>query len=237
MYFTDDWKIRRDLTLNLGIRYEIDTPPSDLYGRSTNFIPSTGQIAVSNPANIPNFTQVVASQNLQNLVVPGSQLGLPQPLIYTFYKGLAPRVGFAWLLFGNSRTVLRGGYGIFYSGTELNSIRNGLDNTFPVVLAQSFAHVATAPLDLTLASPWNQALAKLTGTTTSAGYEVHAPTGYLQSYSLKLERDIGHGIVFEAGFVGSKGTHLGPAVQSEPASVFACDVQGDRHFPRLPFQN
>ena len=52
------------------------------------------------------------------------QLGLPPALIDTFYKGLAPRVGFAWQVLGNSRTVIRGGYGIFYSGTELNSIRN-----------------------------------------------------------------------------------------------------------------
>ena len=209
LFITDDWKIRHNLTLNLGLRYEIDTPPSDLYGRSTNFIPSTGQIAVSNPANIPDFTQLVAAQGLQKLVVPGSQLGLPSALIYTDYKGFAPRVGFAWLPFRNSRTVLRGGYGIFYAGTELNSIRNSLDNTFPLVLSQSFAHVAAAPNDITLANPWNQALAKLSGTTTSAGYEVHAPMGYLQSYSMKMERQIGHAIVFEAGFVGSKGTHLG----------------------------
>ena len=209
LFFTDDWKIRRDLTLNLGLRYEIDTPPSDLYGRSTNFIPATGQIAVSNPANVPNFTQIVAAQNLQNTVVPGSMLGLPKALIYTDYKGFAPRVGFAWQVLGNSRTVLRGGYGIFYSGTETNSIRTGLDDTFPIVLSQTFAHVATAPNDITLASPWPQSLAKLGGTTTSAGYEVRAPMGYLQSYSLKLERDLGHGMVFEAGFVGSKGTHLG----------------------------
>ena len=83
----------------------------------TNFIPQTGQIAVSNPSNVPNFTQVVASQGLQNLVVPGSQLGLPPALIYTDYKGFAPRVGFAWQVLGNTRTVIRGGYGIFYAGT------------------------------------------------------------------------------------------------------------------------
>lgn len=208
-YFTDDWKIRRDLTLNLGLRYEIDSPPSDLYGRMTNFIPTTGQIAVADPSNIPNFTQVVTSQKLQNTVVPGQQLGLPNALIYTYYKGFAPRVGFAWRPFGADKTVIRGGYGIFYAGSETNSIRNLLDNTFPVVLAQTFSRVAATPSDLTLATPWNQKIAALSGTTTAAGYEYRAPLGYSQSYSLKFERDIGHGMVIEAGFVGSKGTHLG----------------------------
>jgi hypothetical protein len=231
LYVTDDWKVRHNLTLNLGLRYEVDTPPADLYGRSTNFIPSAGVIAVSNPANVPNFTQVVAAQGLQNLVVPGSTLGLPTALIYTFYKGFAPRVGFAWRPFANDRTVIRGGYGIFYSGTELNSIRNSLDNTFPIVLAQSFAHVAAAPNDLTLANPWNQALAKLAGTTTSAGFEVHAPVGYLQSYSLKIEREIGHAVVFEAGYVGSKGTHLGQEYNLNQPLYSIASYQATGTFP------
>jgi hypothetical protein len=208
VFMTDDWRIRHDLTLNLGLRYEVDTPPSDLYGKMTNFLPDYGVIAVDNPASIPNFTQVVAAQNMQNMVVPMSQLGL-STLIKTYYRGFAPRVGWAWRPFASDTTVIRGGYGIFYSGTELNSIRNSLDNTFPIVLAQSFARVTTNPDAITLSNPWNQAIATLSGTTTSSGYERKAPVGYVQEYSFKLEREIGRGMVFEAGFVGSKGTHLG----------------------------
>src|SRR5262249_23164210 len=58
-FFTDDGKIRRDPPLNLGVRYEVDSPPADLYGRVTNFIPSMGVVAVGNPANIPNYDQLV----------------------------------------------------------------------------------------------------------------------------------------------------------------------------------
>jgi hypothetical protein len=207
-FFTDDWKIRRDLTLNLGLRYEIDTPPFDVYGRSTNFIPQYGELAVANPANIPNYSQsLAANPTIANLVVPGSQLHLPQALIYTNYKGYAPRVGFAWRPFGSQKTVIRGGYGIFYSGELLNDVRNALDNVFPVVIAPSFANVATNPNALTLASPWSSSLATLAQT--ANGYQSRPGNPYLQSYNFTVEREIGRGAVFEGAFVGSKGTNLG----------------------------
>ena len=68
--------------------------------------------------------------------------------------------------------VIRGGYGIFAAGQLLNDLRNGLDNTFPMVLAQTFAHVTTNPNALIMSDPWPQALAALGGTTTSTGYEL-----------------------------------------------------------------
>jgi hypothetical protein len=204
-FFTDDWKIRHDLTLNLGARYEIDGPPGDLYGRQTNFIPQYGDVFVGNPANVANYAQLIASNPTGAHTLPASANGFPQSLIYTNYKGFAPRVGFAWRMFGSSKTVLRGGYGIFYTGEALNNIRNGLDNVFPVVIAPSFSRVTSPLLGPTLASPWGGA-----GTlgTTATGYPLHPPNSYMQSFNLTLERELGKWVVFEGAFVGSKGTHL-----------------------------
>jgi hypothetical protein len=133
--------------------------------------------------------------------------GLPRSLVYTDYKGLAPRVGFA--LLARRGLVLRGGYGIFYAGQLLNDVRNGLDNTFPMVLAYNYARVATDVTALTLSNPWNPARGTQTGTATSTGFQLKAPMGYLQSYNLTVERDLGKSTVLEIGYVGSKGTHLG----------------------------
>jgi hypothetical protein len=204
-FFTDDWKIRRDLTLNLGARYEVDSPPADLYGRVTNFIPSLGVVAVGNPANIPNYDQSIAANPTGAFTEPASKLGIPQSLIYTNYNGLAPRVGFAWRVLGGSKTVVRGGYGIFYTGEQLNNIRNGLDNVYPAVLAPSFSRVTSPVLGPTVANPWG-GVGSLG--TTATGYPLHPNNSYLQSYNLTLERELGKWVVFEGAYVGSKGTHL-----------------------------
>jgi hypothetical protein len=208
-FFNDDWKVTHSLTLNLGMRYEIDTPPGDKYNREANFIPALDKIIVSSDKNVPNLSQMVQDAGLTGRVGLAKDYGLPSTLVYTNYKNFAPRFGFAWRPFHNDRTVLRGGYGIFYSGNLLNDVRLGLETAFPFSNNLTFNRVAANPTGFTLTNPWPAALAKLGGTQTSTGFQLHAPTGYLQSYNLTVERDIGRGAVLEVGYVGSKGTHLG----------------------------
>jgi hypothetical protein len=205
LFFADDWKIRHDLTLNLGMRWEADSPPSDLYGRMTNYLPQYGEVAVGDPANIPNYDHLLATNPTGPYIVSADKLGIPHSLIYTNYLGFAPRMGFAWRVFGSSRTVIRGGYGIFMTGEQLNNIRNGLDNVFPAVIAPSFSRVTSPVLGPTLENPWGG-----TGTlgATATGYPLHPNNSYLQSYNFTLERELGRWVVFEGAFVGSKGTHL-----------------------------
>ena len=140
--------------------------------------------------------------------MPASAYDLPQSLIYTNYKGFAPRVGFAWRAFGSQKTVLRGGYGIFFTGMALNILRNDLDNVFPVVIAPSFSRVAANPNALTLASPWPGGLATLG--TTAGGYPVHPPNSYMQSYNLTVEREIGRGAILEAGLCRNRRVRICP---------------------------
>jgi TonB dependent receptor len=209
LFINDDWRVTRSLTLNLGLRYEIDKPPSDKYNREANFIPALHKIIVSSDKNIPDLSQMVQQAGLTGLVGLGKDYGLPSALVFTNYKNFAPRAGFAWRPFDTQKTVLRGGYGIFYSGNLLNDVRLGLETAFPFSNNLSFARVAANPAGFTLDNPWPVALAKLGGTQTSTGFQLRAPTGYLQSYSLTVERELGKGAVAEVGYVGSKGTHLG----------------------------
>ena len=232
-FVNDDFRITPALTLNLGLRYEIDPPPHDKYGRWTNFVPSLNKLVVASDAVVPNLSEMVQQSGLDGAVGLAKDYGLPQSLVYTNYKSFAPRLGFAWRPFGGQRTVLRGGYGWFYSGSVLNDMRNDLANTFPFQTSLSFNRVSTDVSALTLANPWPVPLATISGTDTSAGVQVHHPVGYDQNYNLTVEREIGGGTVISFAYVGSKGTHLGRCYNlNVPLRSAAWYMANGTNFPR-----
>src|SRR5215813_8968188 len=138
-FFNDDFKISRSLTLNLGLRYELESPAYDKYDRMSNFVPALRKIIVASDQNIPAYAASVVNAKLTDQIGLAKDYGLPRSLVYPYYKAVAPRVGFAWSL--RNKMVLRGGYGIFYSGQLMNDVRNGLDNTFPVVERFNYSRV------------------------------------------------------------------------------------------------
>jgi Carboxypeptidase regulatory-like domain len=136
----DSWKIRPNLTLNYGLRWELDTPLTDISGHVETFRPgqnSTVYPCQLSPLSINYFqTQYgVPNPNCSNtgvtptgLVVPGDK-GVPAALTSTYYKAFAPRVGLAYSpnfnsgvlgkLFGNNgKTSIRTGWGLFYNPIE-----------------------------------------------------------------------------------------------------------------------
>jgi hypothetical protein len=207
-FFTDDWKVASHLTLNLGVRYELDLPATDRYGRLSNFIPSTAKIIAASVDSLPNYQQILQQGGLTNLFGVAKDYGLPPSLVYPDYDCIGPRFGFAWRPFDTNKMVLRGGYGIYYTGHELNTVRTDLDSNFPFEVSNSYSRVASNVNALTLANPWPSSLGTLGGTTTTYAYQLHAPLGYLQSYNLTVERELWGGAVLEVAYAGSKGTHL-----------------------------
>jgi hypothetical protein len=116
--------------------------------------------------------------------------------------------------------VIRGGYGLFYSGTRLSAIRTDLSGQFPFSLSESVS--APKGSFISLENPFNPSSLKISGTTTTNGYDPHAPSTYLQSYNLTVEHTLGKGVALEVAYVGSKGTHLGQKIdinQVENAGV------------------
>lgn len=201
--FQDDWKVSSRLTLNLGARYDLLQPVHDKYGRWTNFIPGLNKEVVASFAGAPPGAGFTNSSSVET----AQQAGLPSSLAYTNYKNLAPRFGFAWRPWGGNQTVLRGGYGIFYGTHEQVDARTLLADVFPFAISESLSRNTGNPNYLTLSNPFPVAPTLTSNVLSVTGYQLHAPTPYLQSWNLTLERDLGHQSAVEIGYQGTRGTH------------------------------
>lgn len=104
-YFQDDWRVMPNLTLNLGIRYEVETPAHEVAGRMNNFDPYTPN-PLAGTADIPAAAVGV--------VTFPNRHGKGKYLWRWDKNNFGPRFGFAWRPFGTNDTAVRGGYGIFF---------------------------------------------------------------------------------------------------------------------------
>ena len=209
-YIADDFKVTRSLTLNLGLRYELDMPPVDRYDRASNFDPGLGKIIIADDKNLSQLPERLARFNLQDRVALARDVGRPRSLVFPDKINVAPRFGFAWRVPGQRRTtVLRGGYGIFFTGHLLNPIRVSLMTGFPFSVNQTFSRLPTEVSLVTLSNPFPDTRATEGNSTNSNGYDPRPKLGDLQSYNFTIERELAPGWAFELGLVGSKGSHLG----------------------------
>ena len=135
-YAQDIWKLGRRFTLNYGIRYEPFSPQREAAGRQGMFSPAAwtaGQISTTHPTA------------LAGLLFPGDS-GFVNNMIHPVYTHVMPRIGFAYDVFGDGKTSLRGGIGQFYD-TRLPGVFNNIfANTVPFVASvnQTFANTSTS---------------------------------------------------------------------------------------------
>ena len=134
-YFQDDWKATRRLTLNLGIRYDIFTRHTELNNLATTFVLGPGSNIASQIANanvLPGVTEpdgtVCAPSNPNTAILagvcgPGGFAASPS-LGKGDHNDFGPRVGFAYDVFGDGKTSLRGGFGVSYESTLYNPLSN-----------------------------------------------------------------------------------------------------------------
>ncbi len=209
-FIQDDFKVTPSLTLNLGLRYDLMKQPKEKFGALAMFMPELGKIVVAGTGTMSQaeFDQRLTNANLADYVVNASEVGLPETIVNTDKTDFGPRFGFAWRMFGSSKTVLRGGYGIFYGSSSLYRMDEYSD-TYPFSVTETFSRVSSNPLRLTLANPFPVDRRGFSGVTSSYGRENPDPQSqYIQSWNLTLEREFAEGTVIEAAYAGSKGTHL-----------------------------
>jgi hypothetical protein len=130
-YFQDDWKVTKRLTLQLGLRYDLYKRHNEENNKATTFIlgpgPSEtfGVINANAPAGSPGCSSPsqIALAQLAGVCGPGG-FAAASTLGKGRHKDFGPRVGFAWDVFGNGKTSLRGGFGLAYEGTLYNPLSN-----------------------------------------------------------------------------------------------------------------
>jgi hypothetical protein len=232
----DDYKATQSLTLNLGLRYELQTLPSEQNGQLTNFVPALGKIVYTNASSVPNLAAMLAQSGLTNFYTSANAAGYPAALVNSNKARLSPRIGFALRPFQNDHTVIRAGYGIFYTGIRLSVIRTNLAGQYPFSATTTYA--AAAPTTtiggsafIAPATPFPASGGSLSGILTPNGYDPNAPSANLQSYNLTLEQDLGKGVALEVAYVGSKGTHL--AQEFDYNQERTSGVTSSRPFPNF----
>lgn len=197
IYFQDDWRVNRRLTLNLGARYELAPPYFELQNRLSDFIYAAG------------------AQNYGTFVAANTG-GLSRSILYTDTNNISPRFGFAYE--AASKTVVRGGYGIFYGQDEGTGVSNRITSNPPFVANVSFTSDQINPY-LTLGAGFPAGAVNPTNVRFPIGraYPVDFPLPYVQQWSFNMQRQLGHDWVFEAGYVGSRSLKLvGSRILNQP---------------------
>lgn len=125
--------------------------PREKYDALSMFVPELGKIVIAGKGGVANFDNLIQQSGMAQYIAMASDVGYPETLVRTNYRNLAPRFGLAWRPFGDARTVIRSGYGIFYGTDSLNRY-NAMSQTYPFIVTQSYSASTSNPLLLTLSN-------------------------------------------------------------------------------------
>lgn len=247
-YGQDDWHVTSNLTLNLGLRYELHPPLRETHQNTAAFMPDwTGQgsdgatqvngaVVVSDAKALANASQDLEAAITPTPILTAQEAGIPSALRYTDYSDVGPRIGFAWRPFGKDTTVLRGGWGRFIESPLGFSLVSGwaVAQSYVGTYNQDYQGDGVTPL-LSFDNPFNSAAGSSYGT---AGFYYAFPIHYrdpkVQQWNVTLEQDLGRGIGVRLSYSGSHGSDLEAMVdlnQVQPNTVGYTVAQDSRPYP------
>lgn len=200
LFLQDDFKLHPRLTLNLGVRWDVQTPPTDPQNREQTFL-----------------------KGVQSKVLPSAPLGLlfvgdpgvERGVVPVRWNHVSPRVGFAWDPFGDGKTAIRAGAGIFFGSVSGNGWGT-VENSQPFAIRQQFSNVAS------LTNPYGN----LPGGISPFPYVYSLSTArfvtpagllpialnfqwpYTYQFNFTVQRQIANGLSVSAGYVGTLAHHL-----------------------------
>jgi Carboxypeptidase regulatory-like domain len=203
LFFNDDWKVTRNLTLNLGVRYENFGSPTEINGLLRNLVLGDGA----------TFNERLAKARVD--------------IVKQFYPAsnndFAPRLGFAWNPDGKGKTAIRGGYGIAFDRLFMTPLLDFRDNP-PLRADATLGRQFGTKVLYSLGDPTKPYLGYPLDTALQLGLDANngikgarvalravspdLDTSYVHNWFLGVQRDIGRGLVIEANYIGSAGRRL-----------------------------
>jgi hypothetical protein len=216
----DDWKLTPQLTLNLGLRYELHPPIHETQYNTATFAPDysatnggqpvNGAVVVSNQQAESQASTALESAISPTPIITAAQAGIPEALRYTDKTDWGPRIGFAWQPYRDGKTVLRGGWGRFVESPLGFSLVSGwaVHSSYVATYNQDYQSDGVTPL-LSFSNPFNSGAGSGAGT---AGFYYAFPIHYhdpnVQQWNLTLEQDFGHSIGARFSYTASHGQNL-----------------------------
>ena len=252
LFAQDSWKIKPSLTLNYGLRWELDTPLTDVLHHVQTFRPgqnSTVYPCVLTPAeqsSLGGTDCTSAGVQPTGLVVPGDT-GVPAGLTQTYYKAFAPRIGLAYSpnfhdgflskLFGpDGKTSIHTGWGLFYNPMEQLVLEQfGAEPPFggSTFLPATFLNTPFISQTGSVSpNPFNGILSPKPGTPQDwasfrpmllyGDFQPHLRTQYSAQYNFNIQRELARDVVLQLGYVGSQGHRLLASHDINPANPQTC---------------
>jgi hypothetical protein len=218
-YFHDDWKAHDRLTLNLGLRWEFESPLTERFDRSVKGFdkgymqPIEAQVKTIYAKN-PTAEVPVDQFNVRGGLTFANVKGESRGVYETNKVNLMPRIGLAYKV--ADKTVLRAGYGIFFGflGQRRGDVvQSGFAQNTPFTASNDSGLTFIA----TLSNPFPTGILEPVGA--ANGYQTYLGQSvtffnqtplmpYMQRWELSLQRELSHGFVAEAAYVGNRGTHI-----------------------------
>lgn len=233
LYVQDDWKVTSRLTVNIGMRYEINRPPDFLNAQAARFDFQSNKIEVMRlgNGNINLTTQQVAPfayQRYSSLLVTPQSAGLPNNLIFPDNRDWAPRVGLAYRPFNSNKTVLRAGAGIFYLLSSGNNTVSVPIINVPFIVDESLNQTAVNNIPQNrvenIFPPFSSA--GNFGTPLAFGFDPHMVTPRMTQYNFAVQQELASNLALEVAYVGNQSHHLEREVQ--PANFPPINPQDTR---------
>jgi hypothetical protein len=208
-FIQDDWRVTKDLTLNLGLAWAVANTISEVDGRMANFVPETGELLVAGQAGVSQSAGVQKS-----------------------WTAFEPRLGLAYKLFGSDKTVVRAGYAIYHDSAwsmgaqglwqnppffaESDAFATAESSVFPTAGCPFATSYCATVLGMTPSgvglSQGFQLITTPPNVSTFTGTFYTQPTnfkiGKVQQFNVNVERQLPGNVVLTVGYAGSRGNHI-----------------------------